>query len=170
MTFWEEEGVNKVKVSQVTAEGTFTESEGTFVIDEEKKEITLDVDILAPANYVPNFVDDKKNRIRILSLTETSMQLAVVRTDPGQGPCLLSVNYIPQINKYGYTAKLTCYGGNDAETPDCWNSATLTVPAGEAGLGTYTLTFNTEYPRTAGMVYLLDLVAMPKTIPMPLSA
>lgn len=165
MTFWEEEGVNKVKVSQVTAEGTFTESEGTFVIDEENKEITLDVDILAPSNYVPDFVNDKKNNIRILSLTESSMQLAVVRTDPSQGACLLSINYIPQINKYGYTAKLTCYGGNDAETPDCWNSATLTVPAGEAGLGTYTLTFTTEYPRTAGMVYVLDLEGYAKDYP-----
>ncbi|NDV60391.1 hypothetical protein D0T85_20075 [Bacteroides sp. 519] len=101
MTFLEEGGVNKVIVSQVTAEGTFVEKTGTFTIDEENKTITLDVDILAPTNYVPNFVDNKKTDIKILSLTKSSMQLAVVRTDPSQGPCLLSINYIPQLEKYG---------------------------------------------------------------------
>ncbi|SHJ09434.1 hypothetical protein [Bacteroides stercorirosoris] len=156
MTFSkEEDGTNKVVVSQVTAEGTFVESEGTFTINEEDKTLTLDVDILAPANFVPDFVNDKKTNIKILSLTESAMQLAVVRTDPTQGAAQLSVNYIPQLNKYGFTAKLTCYGGGDA--PDGWNSAVTTIPAGDAGVGTYTITFNAEAPRTFGQVYVLDI-------------
>lgn len=156
MTFSEEEGVNKVKVSQVTADGTFVEHEGTFTIDEENKMITLDVDILAPSNYVPDFVNNKKTDIKILSLTKSSMQLAVVRTDPTQDACLLSINYIPQLEKYGYTAKLTCYSG-DADVPDEWNSAILTIPGGEAGLGSHTITFNAQAPRTNGKVYVLDI-------------
>lgn len=83
------------------------------------------------------------------------MQLAVVRTDPSQGPAQLSVNYIPQLHKYGFMAKLTCYGGDDA--PDAWNSAVTTIPSGDAGVGTYTLTFNAEAPRSFGKVYLLDI-------------
>lgn len=156
MTFSKaEDGTNKVVVSQVTADGTVAENKGTFTIDEENKTLTLDVDILAPVNYVPSFVNDKKTDIKILSLTESSMQLAVVRTDPSQDPALLSINYIPQLNKYGFTAKLTCYGG---DAPDGWNSAVTTISAGEAGLGTYSITFNTETPRTVGLVYLLDIV------------
>ena len=157
MTFSEEEGVNKVVVSQVTSAGTFVESEGTFTIDEKNKTLTLSVDILAPTNYVPNFVDNKKTNIKILSLTKSSMQLAVVRTDPSQGACQLSVNYIPQLEKYGYTVKLTCYGGNDDTTPDAWSSAKLTIPGGDAGIGTHTLKFTTTHPRVRGQVYVLDM-------------
>lgn len=158
MTFSEEDGVNKVVVSQVTAEGTFTDSEGTFTIDEENKTLTLDVDILAPVNYVPDFVNNRKTDIRILSLTKSSMQLAVVRTDPSQDPCLLSINYVPQLEKYGYTAKLTCYGDTGTpDAPDAWNAATITIPGGEAGLDTYTIKFNAETPRTNGKVYLIDI-------------
>lgn len=90
MTFSEDGEVNKITVSQAGAS-----VEGTFTIDEQKKSLTLSIDILAPINFVPTFVDDKKTDIKILSLTESSMQLAVIRTDPSQNPCLLSINYIP---------------------------------------------------------------------------
>lgn len=163
MTFSEEDGVNKVKVSQVTTEGTFVTNEGTFTIDEENKTLTLDIDILAPANYVPVFVNDKKTNIKILSLTKSSMQLAVVRTDPSQDPCLLSINYIPQLEKYGYTAKLTCYGAGDAS--DAWNSAEITIPGGEAGLGQHTITFNAQGARTNGQIYILELVGYATAYP-----
>lgn len=148
----DEDGKNVVTVSQVNTDGTFTESTGTFTINEENKTLTLDIDILAPANYTDDYVNSKKTDIRILSLTRSSLQLGVIRTND---PCLLSINYIPQLEKYGYTAKLTCYGGDDA--PDAWNSATMTLPGGEAGMGTYTLTFNAQAPRTMGKVYLLEL-------------
>ena len=149
MTFKEEDGVNKVLVSQVTAGGTFVESEGTFTIDEENKTLTLTVDILTPSNFA---VNTKKTDIKILSLTKSSLQLAVVRTDD---PCLLSINYIPQLEKYGYTANLICYG--DGGAPDEWNSAAITIPGGEAGLGTHTITFNAQGARTNGKVYVIDI-------------
>lgn len=155
MTFSQEDGVNKVVVSQVTSTGTFVLSEGTFTIDETNKTLTLTTDILAPNNYVPNFVDNKKTNIKILSLTKSSLQLAVVRSDPSQSACQLSINYIPQLEKYGYVAALTCYGAGDA--PDGWNSVTITIPGGDAGLGTHTITFNAQGPRTNGQVYVLDI-------------
>lgn len=96
MIFSKEGDINKVKVSQITTGDTFVESEGTFTIDKENKTLTLDVDILAPSNFVPDFVNDKKTNIKILSLTKSSMQLAVVRTDPSQGAAQLSINYIPK--------------------------------------------------------------------------
>ncbi len=155
MTFSEEDGVDKVVVSQVTSAGTFITSEGTFTIDETNKTITLSVDILAPTNYVPTFVDNKKTNIKILSLTKSSMQFAVVRTDPSQNPCLLSINYVPQLEKYGFPAKLTCYG--DGGAPDEWASAEIIIPGGDAALGQYTLTFSAEGPRTNAKVYVIDI-------------
>ena len=157
MTFSEEDGKNVVKVHQIQSDGTFKDSEGTFTIDEKNKVLNLDIDILAPTNYSGEFVSDKKTNIKILSLDDESLQLGVVRTDPSQNPCLLTINYVTADVKYGFTAKLTCYGGDDENTPDAWNSATVNVLGGAKGLKTYTVTFNTQYPRKAGLVYLLEL-------------
>ena len=103
--------------------------------------------------------------IRILSLTDETMQLAVTRASDNQ---YMSINYVPGELKNGFTAKLTCYGGDDENTPDAWNSATVNVLGGAAGLKTYTVTFNTQYPRTNGKVYLLELegysAAYPKAL------
>lgn len=157
MTFSGEDGKNVVKVHQIQSDGTFKDSEGTFTIDEKNKVLNLDIDILAPTNYSGEFVSDKKTNIKILSLDDESLQLGVVRTDPSQNPCLLTINYVTADVKYGFTAKLTCYGGDDENTPDAWNSAIVNVLGGAKGLKTYTVTFNTQYPRKAGMVYLLEL-------------
>lgn len=143
------------KVKVVSANGA--ETTGSFTIDEMNRTITLDVDILAPTNFIPDFVNDKKTNIKILSLTGSSMQLAVVRTDPSQSPCLLSINYIPQLEKYGYTVKLTCYGDGPTDEDGAWDSAEMIIPGGEAGLGTYTLKFNAKAPRINGKVYVLDI-------------
>lgn len=146
-----------VEVKHITADGMETVENGTYTIDEDKKEITLkNAKVLAPANYTGDFVSNLTDNIRILSLTESSLQLAVVRTDPSQGPCLLSINMIPQMEKYGYTAKLTCYGqGVNGELGDGWNSATTTVSGGQTG--TYTVTFTTGEPRAYGQVYVIDI-------------
>lgn len=168
MTFSEEDGKNVVKVHQIQSDGTYKDSEGTFTIDEKNKVLNLDIDILAPTNYSGEFVSDKKTNIKILSLDDESLQLGVVRTDPSQNPCLLTINYVTADVKYGFTAKLTCYGGDDENTPDAWNSATVNVLGGAKGLKTYTVTFNTQYPRTNGKVYLLELegysAAYPKAL------
>ena len=167
MTFNED---GTVKVHQYVAgaegaEGTFQDTEGTYTIDEKKKTVKLSIAPLMPANYIGNVKETKDMDIRILSLTDETMQLAVTRASDNQ---YMSINYVPGELKNGFTAKLTCYGGDDENTPDAWNSATVNVLGGAAGLKTYTVTFNTQYPRTNGKVYLLELegysAAYPKAL------
>ena len=167
MTFNED---GTVKVHQYVAgaegaEGTFQDTEGTYTIDEKKKTVKLSIAPLMPANYIGNVKETKDMDIRILSLTDETMQLAITRATDNQ---YMSINYVPGELKNGFTAKLTCYGGDDENTPDAWNSATVNVLGGAAGLKTYTVTFNTQYPRTNGKVYLLELegysAAYPKAL------
>ena len=167
MTFNED---GTVKVHQYVAgaegaEGTFQDLEGTYTIDEKNKTVKLSIAPLIPANYIGNVKETKDMDIRILSLTDETMQLAVTRASDNQ---YMSINYVPGELKNGFTAKLTCYGGDDENTPDAWNSATVNVLGGAAGLKTYTVTFNTQYPRTNGKVYLLELegysAAYPKAL------
>ena len=167
MTFNED---GTVKVHQYVAgadgaEGTFQDTEGTYTIDEKNKTVKLSIAPLMPANYIGNVKETKDMDIRILSLTDETMQLAVTRANDNQ---YMSINYVPGELKNGFTAKLTCYGGDDENTPDAWNSATVNVLGGAAGLKTYTVTFNTQYPRTNGKVYLLELegysAAYPKAL------
>lgn len=146
-----------VVVKHVDADGKETVENGTYTIDENNKTITLtNATVLAPANFSGDYVKNLKDKIKILSLTEKSLQFGVLRTDPSQGPALLSINMIPQLEKYGYTAKLTCYGqGASGEPSDAWVSATTTIAGGQTG--TYTLTFNAAEPRTNGQVFVIDI-------------
>ncbi len=141
-----------VAVKHITAEGIETVENGTYTIDDEKKTITLkDATMLAPANFTPDYVANLTTDIKILSLTENSVQFGVLRDND---PATLSINMIPQLEKYGYNAKLTCYGqGRNGEPTDGWASATTTV----SGTGTYTVTFSTNEPRLYGQVYLIDI-------------
>ena len=167
MTFNED---GTVKVHQYVAgadgaEGTFQDTEGTYTIDEKNKTVKLSIMPLMPANFIGAVKETANSEIRILSLTDETMQLAVTRASDNQ---YMSINYVPGELKNGFTAKLTCYGGDDENTPDAWNSATVNVLGGAAGLKTYTVTFNTQYPRTNGKVYLLELegysAAYPKAL------
>ena len=147
-----------VVVKHVDADGKETTEEGTYTVDEANKTITLEgANCLAPSNFAPGYVDDLKNNIKILSLTDKSLQLGVLRTDPSQGPCQLSINMVPQLEKYGYKATLNCYGQKPGggEPSDAWAGATVTVAGGQTG--TYTVTFNTAEPRAYGQVYTLDI-------------
>ena len=144
------------------ADGTFQDTEGTYTVDEKNKTVKLSVQPLVPANFIGAISETKNVDLRILSLTDESMQMGVYRAEDGQ---LESVNYVTGDVKNGFTAKLTCYGGDDANTPDAWNSATVNVLGGDAGLKQYTVTFNTQYPRACGMVYVLDIADYCKTYP-----
>lgn len=127
-------------------------SKGTFTVDEENKTISFSgegVAALYPSSYNGGLAEEPATNVRILSLTDKSMQMMVFRND-GQA---LGVNYVTALYKYGYKAKLTCYGG-DCE--DGWSSATLKVPGADPE-GTYTLTFKTGNAREGGIVYLLEI-------------
>lgn len=129
-------------------------SKGTFTVDEENKTISFSgegVAALYPSSYNGGLAEEPATNVRILSLTEKSMQMVGYRSGDNQA---LSFNYVTALYKYGYTAKLTCYDGND----DNWASATLKIPGDPSAIdGKYTLTFKTDNPRSGGIVYVLDI-------------
>lgn len=151
ITFFEKN--DSVSVTHVDAEGKETTEGGYFTIDEEKKTISLQgVTVLCPTNF-PAQCSNLSTDIKILSISKKTLQLGVLRDDPAT----LSLNYISQLEKYGYKAKLTCYGDlTAADNTEAWSSATETVSAADP-TGTYTITFNASIPRLNGQVYVLDI-------------
>ncbi len=84
-----------VAVVRYAADGTETAEEGTYSIDENAKTITLSIDVLGLPNF--NAVSqDVKNQLKIFSLGDGTMQIAILR-DPtlsGEGACSLVYNYV----------------------------------------------------------------------------
>lgn len=163
MTFSiDEEGNRIVEVSQYVGEGTYSNQKGTYTIDPVNKTITLTgAEILVPANYLGEATQSRSDKVKIISLTPEGLQLGVIRTED---PCLLGMNYIPQMKKYGYNVTLTCYADYNDEH---WNEiGMLTIPSGEAGLGEYTIAINNAAtPRENGMVYVIDIEGYAKDYP-----
>lgn len=76
---------------------SYSDEDGTFTVDEVNKTITLSVDILGFGTFNGLTLDAKTN-LKILSLTDETAQIAVLR-DPvlaKDNACLLSYNYISQ--------------------------------------------------------------------------
>ncbi|MDE6268177.1 MAG: hypothetical protein K2M04_03750 [Muribaculaceae bacterium] len=84
------------------------EQTGTYTVDLSKMTITSTVDLLVPDNF-PSMVNNRKNEIKILSLTDAGMQLGYFRDSD---PATLSVNMIPQLIKYGFPVNLLCVGAD----------------------------------------------------------
>ncbi len=135
------------------------EQKGTYTINEADKTITATIDLLVPSVF-PGQCANLKKEIKILSLTSDAAQFGYFRDGE---PATLSVNMIPQLEKYGYTAKLSCYGGWDDAT---WNDAgVITIPGGEQALGKHTVKLTTDVPRAFGQVYVLDIEGFAKAYP-----
>lgn len=153
MTFTDDDTVTVVQVDE---NGLETTSKGTYTVDEENKTVTLSVDLLTPYNFSTEAgegltqVESKQTQLKILSLTEKTMQIAVVRTGD---PALLSINYVPNIIKNGYQAKLTCYGSSSDPDANTWASATSRIMPEEGVQNT--ITFNGQ--RNDGQVYVFDI-------------
>lgn len=161
MTFSDD---NKVKVVQVDANGVETTSNGTYSVDETNKTVTLDIDLLTPYNFSTvagdglTQVNSKKTSLKILSLTDNTMQIAVVRTE---NPCQLSINYVSNVIKNGYQAQLTCYGSTSDPNADIWASASARIMPIEGKQ--YSVKFTGQ--RNAGEVYVVDIVDFEKDYP-----
>lgn len=163
MTLYNTDGKDSVTVTKTDKDGMSTTEKGAVTIDTKNMTITSYVDLLTPTNFVDPMVKNKKTSIKILTQSSKSLQLGFYRDS---SPATLSVNYISQVEKYGFTAALTCYGddasGKQNQT-DAWSSANVTVPA--SGVGTYSVTFRTTEPRYNGKVYVLDIKDFAKTYP-----
>ena len=150
MTFYmDEEGNDKVKVHQILADGSYKDSEGTFTVDAKGKTITMSVDPLNPVEYQGGITRTDETKIKVMSLSDESLQLGVIRSSDGQ---LMIYNYVTSDVKNGYVAKLTAWGdgGN-------WDGASTVVSGGSKAVGQYTVKLETTEARTNGKVYVLDL-------------
>ena len=143
-----------VSVTHFDTEGKETTETGTYTIDEDTKTVTLTgAKVLAPANFNEgDNVVSLSQDLRILSLTDNSLQISVSRNGDNEQ---LSINMIPQLEKYGYEAKLTCYGDGPTTDQEAWKSGTVTVAGGQTG--TYTVTLNADEARTNGKVFIIDI-------------
>lgn len=86
MTFTED---NKIKIHRIAEDGTVTDEEGTYSIDETNKTITTDIDVLCGNTWLPT----KQGTLNILSLSEDQLQIAL---PAGDGTYAYSLNYYSQ--------------------------------------------------------------------------
>lgn len=109
----------------------------------------MSVDPLNPVEYQGGITRTNETKIKVMSLTDESLQLGVIRSSDGQ---LMIYNYVTSDVKNGYVAKLTAWGdgGN-------WDGASTVVSGGSKAVGQYTVKLETTEARTNGKVYALDL-------------
>ncbi len=151
-------------ITRIDAEGKETKEEGTFTVDEVNKTISLSIDILGFSNFNSLTVDAKTN-LKIFSISEDGVQIAILR-DPalsGEGACSLVYNYITHGKKFGYLTKLSCYSNAEGDAPDAWNAAEMVIEP-KAGQQ-YSLKYTTQAPRTRGSVFILDIVGLGNDYP-----
>lgn len=161
---WDADASNTWAFGDCTGYMTFTEDgkvivknqggqevEGTYTIDYTDFTITSTVDLLAPDNFVSPTVENRKNKIKVLSLNEKGLQLGYYRDSD---PATLSVNMIPQDYKYGYSVSLLCVGGDWSGTWD--EEVGLIMPLELEG----TYTFHYEGSCPSAMVFTLDFVGL----------
>lgn len=158
MTFTED---GKVSVTTIAADGNATTVEGTYTVDEAAKTITLDgVDLLGLPSQIGKTRNARTN-LKVLSLTDETLQIAVLR-DPelsGEGPCLLSFNYVPDILFSGIEVQFTIC---DTNWTSGWPDAIARVAMTDIGQQ-QTVTFKGS--RANGMIVLLDAIEMAAKFP-----
>lgn len=161
---WDADASNTWAFGDCTGYMTFTEDgkvivknqggqeiEGTYTIDYTDFTITSTVDLLAPDNFVSPMVENRRTKIKVLSLTEKGLQLGYYRDSE---PATLSVNMVPQNNKYGYAVSLLCVGDDWSGT---WGSEVGLVMPLELD-GTYTFHYDGSCP--SAMVFALDFAGL----------
>ena len=154
----DEEG--NVTIVRIDAEGNETKEEGTYTIDETNMTISLSIDILGIPEVMAKSKDCKTN-LKILSLTEETTQIAILRDQElsGEGPCLLAFNYAIDKIYSGVGVSLMTVGGD-------WNGnwgTTLGMIMPEDLVGQHT--FKYEGAANGAMVTLLDLVGIARPLP-----
>lgn len=127
------------------------EKTGKYTIDTNDMTITADIDLLVPDNFIDGFVNNRKNKIKILTQSDNTLQFGYYRD---ADPATLSVNYIPQSKKYGFAVNLFCVGADWAGT---WGETVATIMPLDLE-GVHTFTYNGSC--NGAMVFTLDLVGL----------
>jgi hypothetical protein len=140
------------KVSVTDANGVT--KEGTYTVNEQNKTITLSgVEVL----HVPGEYSNTTTNLRILSLTDQKLQIAITRSD-GQ---LLSQNYIADATKQFYSKPACTVSFCDWDGQNGWPTVTdqINIAAGE----THTIAINE--PMAGGSVVVLDFQGLRSEYP-----
>lgn len=132
------------------------EQTGTYTVDLENMTITSTVDLLAPDNFVDPMVMNRKNEIKLMSLTGEAMQLGYYRDSD---PATLGVNFVPQTIKYGFSVNLNCAGSDWAGT---WNAEVAVLGANELE-GKHTFSYDGSVKDA--MVVTLDIIGLHEAYP-----
>ncbi len=133
-----------------------TEQSGTYTIDEAAKTITSTIDLLVPTAYDATAIQNRRNEIKILSLTADKAQFGYFRDSE---PATISINMIPANKKYGFAINLCAVG------PD-WNNnwaETLATLLPDELDGVHTLTYNAAL--NGAMIINLDVMGLRAAYP-----
>lgn len=141
----------KVIVKNLSTNSSY---EGTYTVNESKRTITLNN---AEVLHVPGDFKNVSTDLKILSLTDKKMQIAIIRSD-GQA---LSQNYISGEQKTFYSKPVFDVSFCDYDGQNSWPT-TVKSEALEAG-STYTIAI--EEPMAAGNVVVLDFKGLRKEYP-----
>ena len=152
MTFTED---GKVTIVRIDADGNSTTEEGTYTVDEANKTISLSIDILGPSELLSQAVSAKTN-LKILTMTDESVQIGVVRAND---PCLLSLNYASDIIYSGIAVNLLAVGSDWGGT---WGTQLAMLTPQELE-GTHTVTYQGAV--NGAMVTLMDFVSLKQRYP-----
>ena len=139
-------------------EMTYTDETGTYEVDEVNKTITLSIDVLGFGTF-NKITLDAKTKLKIFSLTDETMQIAILR-DPGlsgEGAASLVYNYITNEVKEAEEAvkvKLIAAGSDGAGT---WGTEVSKFsPLDLVAKGSITETVTYEGAMNGAKVFLLD--------------
>ena len=156
MTFFQgSNGTDSVTVTKIDAEGNATTEKGTFTVDEEKKTISLSIDILdVPTQGARG--DNKRTNLNILSLTEETLQIGMLIDGGGTQ---LSFNYAADIVYSGVAVNLICVGNDWAGS---WGSP-LDMLSPQQLEGQHTLTYQGQC--NGLKVNVIDFVGLKEKFP-----
>jgi hypothetical protein len=134
---------------------------GKYTIDEVARTITLEHDVLGFANF-NNLTLDAKTKLKILSLNEYGLQIAILR-DPnlsGEGPCLLSYNYYSEEKRLEDAKIPVSLIAVGTDWNGTWGTELIKV---EQKSGTYTVKY--DGTMSGAQVFTLDFVELLKLNP-----
>ena len=152
MTFAED---GTVKIQRISADGSTTEEEGTYTVDETRKTISLSIDVLNVPSQAARG-DNARTDLNILSLTETTMQIGMLIDGVGTQ---LVFNYAADEVYSGINVSLLAVGTDWGGT---WGSV-LTTLMPQTIEGQHTVRY--EGAVNGAMVTLLDFVELCKRFP-----
>lgn len=141
-------------VHRIAEDGTVTDEQGTWTLDEKDKTVTVDIDVIYGNTWLPV----KNGTLKILTMTNDGMQIAL----PADDTYAYTLNYYSEAKRVAdeeVQANLLCVGSDWSGT---WGQVVDRI-APTAMEGSHTLTYNGSC--NGAMVFTLDFVDIYKRFP-----